>query len=50
MLCQLRLMAQSKQLNVLAYLIDMAHIEALENASQIKPSHAGRSSGSVLEN
>lgn len=36
MLSQLRLMAQSKDLNVLAYLIDMAQIEAGETASQIK--------------
>ena len=36
MLSQLRLMAVSKELNVLAYLIDMAQIEAGENATQLK--------------
>ncbi|RFC67269.1 MULTISPECIES: hypothetical protein [Mesorhizobium] len=36
MLGQLRLMAQSKDLNVLAYLIDMAQIEAGEAASQMR--------------
>ncbi|MCO5066061.1 MAG: hypothetical protein M9924_16825 [Rhizobiaceae bacterium] len=36
MLSQLRLMAQSKELHVLAYLIDMAQIEASETATQIK--------------
>jgi len=36
MLAQLRLMAQSKDLGVLAYLIDMAQIEAGEAASQMR--------------
>lgn len=36
MLSQLRLMAQSKDLNILAYLIDMAQIEAGEAANQMK--------------
>lgn len=36
MLGQLRLMAQSKDLNVLAYLIDMAQIEAGESALQMR--------------
>ncbi|MGC4025825.1 MAG: hypothetical protein QM744_12125 [Mesorhizobium sp.] len=36
MLAQLRLMAQSKDLNVLAYLIDMAQIEAGEVALQMR--------------
>lgn len=36
MLSQLRLMAQSKELNILAYLIDMAQIEAGEAASQMR--------------
>lgn len=36
MLSQLRLMAQSKDLTILAYLIDMAQIEAGEAANQLK--------------
>jgi hypothetical protein len=36
MLSQLRLMAQSKNLSILAYLIDMAQIEAGETAHQIR--------------
>ena len=36
MLSQLRLMAQGRDLRVLAYLIDMAQIEASESARQLR--------------
>jgi hypothetical protein len=36
MLSQLRLMALSKEVSVLAYLIDMAQIEASENVTQLR--------------
>ncbi|MBX3598483.1 MAG: hypothetical protein KF874_13010 [Rhizobiaceae bacterium] len=36
MLSQLRLMAQAKEMTILAYLIDMAQIEAVDASTQLK--------------